>query len=93
MMMSSVGDAMSADAAPATAAQPKRLTELSGSPPERASSCFSMKRLVPNWLAVMGAMLQQLICRRGAMHAACVACRGGVARGEHAQARPRPPLP
>lgn len=59
--MSSVGDATSADTVPATAAQPKRPHDES-SPPLRCISSRSIARFVPNWLAVMGAMLPQLIC-------------------------------
>ena len=69
MMISSDGDAMKADTAPATAALPKR-SMFVRSASDLRSTTVCMRRLVPNCDAVMGAMLTMFICGVGPGRAA-----------------------
>lgn len=62
MMISSDGEAMKADTAPAAAAAPKRSALLS-SDSDFCSTMVCMSRFVPNCEAVMGAILTMFICR------------------------------
>jgi hypothetical protein len=64
MMIISDGLPMKAETPPDTAAQPNRCADDSGWS-ELLVSNRSMNLLVPNWLAVMGAMLPALICGGG----------------------------
>ncbi len=62
MMINSVGEATKADTPPAAAAHPNLVMLDSSSPLCLASSVCSKNLFVPNWVAVMGAMLHALIC-------------------------------